>query len=74
MTDSGTGIPAHLQRRVFEAFFTTKPEDRGTGLGLSICKRIIEEHGGTVDMSSTPGVGTTFRVWLPGRRPDVITR
>jgi signal transduction histidine kinase len=63
VTDTGPGIPAHLASEVFAPFFTTKP--RGAGLGLSICRRIVEDHGGRIDVESPPGEGATFRVVLP---------
>jgi PAS domain S-box-containing protein len=65
VTDNGPGIPPALQVRLFEPFFTTKPEGVGTGLGLPLCRGIIEGHGGTISLRSTPGAGTTFRVELP---------
>jgi PAS domain S-box-containing protein len=65
ITDSGTGIePLHLAR-VTEPFFTTKDEGKGTGLGLAICKRIVQEHGGTLALESDVGRGTTVRIVLP---------
>ncbi len=67
VTDTGEGIAPDVLPRVFDTFFTTKPEDRGTGLGLAICKRIAENAGGTIDVSSQPGEGTTFSLWLPRR-------
>jgi PAS domain S-box-containing protein len=64
VTDTGVGIaPEHLPR-VTEPFFSTK-EEKGTGLGLAICKRIVEEHGGTLVVESAIGKGTTVRVELP---------
>jgi signal transduction histidine kinase len=63
--DSGTGIRAEDITRVFDPFFTTKPPGQGTGLGLAICRDIVREHGGTIELASTPGAGTTVRVWLP---------
>jgi signal transduction histidine kinase len=66
--DSGGGIDRETLARVFEPFFTTKP--RGMGLGLSISRSIVEAHGGSLAVHSTPGVGTTFRVELPARAPD----
>jgi signal transduction histidine kinase len=61
--DDGTGIdPAH-HARIFQPYFTTKKQ--GTGLGLFVIRRIVGEHGGTVDFESEPGRGTTFRVRLP---------
>ena len=70
--DTGTGMTEELRRKVFEPFFTTKAA--GTGLGLAICRRIIEAHGGTIGVESTPGAGTTFTVSLPvgpeGAQPE----
>lgn len=55
--------PADLPK-VMEPFFTTKPEGKGTGLGLAICRRIVQEHGGTLEITSEPGRGTTVRILL----------
>jgi two-component system, NtrC family, sensor kinase len=66
--DSGCGIPESVARRIFEPFFTTKEVGKGTGLGLAISYRIVEAHGGRIDLDSTPGEGTEFRVALPVRR------
>ena len=65
MTDTGPGIPPALQARIFEPFFTTKPPGVGTGLGLPLCWGIVEAHGGTLDVTSAPGHGATFRLTLP---------
>ncbi|PYM31803.1 MAG: hypothetical protein DME15_16195 [Candidatus Rokuibacteriota bacterium] len=65
VSDTGAGIAADDLPHVFEPFFSTKPE--GTGLGLSLVHRIVQEHGGEIDLRSTPGVGTTFMVTLPVR-------
>jgi two-component system NtrC family sensor kinase len=63
--DSGVGIdPAHLPK-IFDPFFTTKKGSQGTGLGLAISKRIIEQHGGTIDVASVPGQGTKFVLRIP---------
>lgn len=64
--DSGNGMDEATQRRIFNPFFTTKSD--GTGLGLSIVHRIVESHGGKIEMESTPGRGTTFRVFLQEER------
>ena len=62
--DTGHGIPADLQHRVWESFFTTKESGEGSGLGLGICKRIIEKHSGRLFFESEPG-RTVFTVVLP---------
>jgi signal transduction histidine kinase len=64
ITDDGPGIPAEIQSRIFEAFFTTKPPGIGTGLGLHISYNIIQRHRGTIQLTSQPGA-TTFQVKLP---------
>lgn len=64
-TDTGCGMDQATIQRIFEPFFTTKPVGKGTGLGMSIVFRIIEDHGGTIDVDSTPGQGTTFTIRLP---------
>jgi two-component system NtrC family sensor kinase len=63
--DTGPGIPASNLARLFDPFFTTKPVGKGTGLGLSICYGIINKMGGKIEVESTVGVGTTFRIILP---------
>ncbi len=69
VSDTGTGIPLELLARVCEPFFTTKDEGKGTGLGLAICRRIVQQHHGTLEVESRPGEGTTVRITLPVR-PD----
>jgi two-component system NtrC family sensor kinase len=64
--DDGHGIPAELVERVFEPFFTTRPPGAGTGLGLAVAHRIVEEHGGRLEVCSASGHGATFRLVLPG--------
>jgi len=63
VSDSGIGLPAHEAERIYEAFFTTKPQ--GTGMGLSISRRIIQSHGGRLWASNNTGRGTTFQFTLP---------
>lgn len=65
VADTGTGIPAEVLDRVFESFFTTKPEGQGTGLGLAVTLGIIKKHEGTIQVESTVGKGTTMIVNLP---------
>ncbi len=66
--DNGSGIPEEILDKIFEPFFTTKA--RGTGLGLAITKQIIEQHHGTIHLTSTLGVGTVITVTLPMQREE----
>ncbi len=63
--DDGKGIPKEVLPHIFDPFFTTKPVGEGTGLGLSICYRIVQDHGGTIEVESEPGGGSIFRIYLP---------
>ena len=63
--DNGEGIAAENLKKIWDPFFTTKPEGKGTGLGLAICRRIVEEHGGTVEIKSQSRHGTAVRVVFP---------
>ena len=63
--DDGPGIASELQERLFEPFFSTKEAGRGTGLGLSISRRIVIDHGGSIDVESAVDRGTVVSVRLP---------
>jgi len=65
VSDTGAGIPPENVPKIFEPFFTTKEVGEGTGLGLAVCYGILTEHGGSLDVQSTVGVGTTFTMLLP---------
>ena len=69
VSDQGTGIPGEQINRLFEPFFTTR--ETGSGMGLLVVYKAIRQHGGYVEVSSKPGEGTTFTIWLP-RRPRKI--
>ena len=69
VADSGSGIEPVNLKRIFEPFFTTKPVGKGTGLGLSVSYGIVANHHGRIDVSSTIGRGSIFRVWIPIEQP-----
>jgi signal transduction histidine kinase len=76
IADTGTGIASEVREHIFERFFTTKPVGRGSGQGLAICYDAVSAHGGTIDVDSIIGAGTTFTITLPlrpqgdSRQPD----
>jgi two-component system NtrC family sensor kinase len=63
--DNGKGIAPENLKKIFDPFFTTKPVGQGTGLGLSIAYKIIEKHGGKIEVQSQVGRGTEFTITLP---------
>jgi len=65
IADTGSGISREIKERIFEPYFTTKKFGEGSGLGLSVSLGIVENHGGAIDVESTPGRGTVFTVFLP---------
>ncbi len=65
ITDTGVGIPRKIRNRIFDPFFTTKQLRKGTGMGLATSYGIVRSHGGALEVSSEPGQGTTFKVYLP---------
>ncbi|MGA2032983.1 MAG: ATP-binding protein, partial [Thermoguttaceae bacterium] len=69
VTDTGCGIKPEQIDQIFEPFFTTKPVGKGTGLGLSVSYGIVQQHGGSLEVESHEGKGTTFTVTLPTAAP-----
>ena len=65
ISDTGCGIPANNLERIFDPFFTSKEVGKGTGLGLSVSHGIVRAHGGLIEVESTVGAGSIFRVYLP---------
>ena len=69
ISDTGVGMSAEVQKRIFEPFYTTKAVGKGTGLGLSICWEIMQRHQARIEVKSAPGEGTTFTLLLPRVHP-----
>ena len=69
-SDTGCGIPPEVMPRIFDPFFTTHDVGSGTGLGLTVSRDIIIAHGGNIEVSSEPNVGTTFTIHLPIKREN----
>ena len=65
VSDTGAGIPAEILPQIFEPFFSTKDDENGVGLGLAVVYGIVNRHGGSIEVRSRPGEGTTFSVLLP---------
>jgi two-component system NtrC family sensor kinase len=70
VSDNGPGIPESIRGKIYDPFYTTKPQGLGTGLGLWISYNIVKEHQGRIDLETAPDTGTTFTIILPARSPD----
>jgi len=65
VTDNGPGMTEEVKKRAFETFFTTKVNGKGTGLGLGISQKIVQDHGGQIEIESKIGEGTCFKINIP---------
>ncbi len=72
VSDTGTGIEADICKKIFEPYFTTKPKGEGSGMGLSVVLGIVTNLGGGITVSSNPGTGTTFEIYIPENRKTVV--